>query len=114
MQTLIDKIRRLGNHYHAKRGFRLKDVRPEVTGCHLVEEAVEVMAEILEKNHQGITEEVGDLLCLIAQVCIAHHIDFSGVLEVAHKKLNKFWIEDPADIITKTPGFTRRNRDNEQ
>lgn len=48
MKELIKKIKEYhtGEYYHRKRGFRFADISAMDSGLHMIEEAVELVAEV--------------------------------------------------------------------
>jgi NTP pyrophosphatase (non-canonical NTP hydrolase) len=119
METLVDKIIGLyeTDAYHVKRGFPIRGATPIGIGVHLVEEAVEVLDAVVHNsdlyaggNLTHLTEELADLVLLLAHLTHRHNITFQEVLDVAADKLDRNWTTDPAKITAKEPGFTRRGR----
>ena len=105
---LIKKLKAMHEtpHYHKKRGFLLGTASPEMVSCHFLEEAVELQAEVIVNNREGIFEEAGDTLLMLLQLFLTLDLDLDQVEAAALVKLKAaFTTEEP-----KNPGFTRRNR----
>ena len=117
IEELYSKIQKLHAEgaYHIKRGFSLKDAEPVRTANHLIEEVVELQAEIIEGEYDLSLEEASDVLLVYLHLIHLLGIDFgvylSHIIDCANKKLDKNWTLDKSKILTNTPGFTRRNRD---
>lgn len=113
MKRLIDTIERLYeiDAIHIKRGFRVKtDGNKLVASNHLLEEAVELQAEVMVDNREAIVEEAGDLLTLIVHLLKRCDISFDEVIESAVEKCHRIYTTDPKNITAITPGVTRRGR----
>jgi phosphoribosyl-ATP pyrophosphohydrolase len=114
LEELDQEIRQLRevNAYHVKRGFRLDDVPLGFITNHLLEEAVEFQAEMLfSRNMDSVKEEAADTLLCFLHALQAGCVSLRDVLDVAGEKLSKTFTTDPEKVLTKTPGFTRRNRE---
>jgi phosphoribosyl-ATP pyrophosphohydrolase len=114
MEDLYEFIQKLhlDDAYHIKRGFRLSEASDIVASNHLVEEAVELQAEIIEDNYDGILAEAADLVSMLIHVLVNRGIPLCCLEDAAIKKLTETFSIDAADIISTMPGLTRRNRSN--
>jgi len=112
MQKLIDLVDLLYEHnaYHVKRGFRINESSPLIASNHLLEEAVELQAEVIEADREAIIEESGDLLALFCHLIKQTDITLEEVVDSAVNKLNKAYTTNPAEVTAATPGVTRRSR----
>lgn len=107
---LIKKLKEMhkGFFYHKKRGFLLGTVTPTMVSCHLLEEAVELQAEIISDNHEGIVEEAADVYLLLMHLFVTLNLDIKKVETEALQKLEVAFTTKRTKL---NPGFTRRNRD---
>ncbi len=111
-EFLMDQIRELrdNNYRHKRRGFRLKAVSPEFLTVHLLEEAVELQAEVLTGGTRTqIVDEAGDVLCVFLHLLIAKGIPLHDVVSHAMEKLDRALVPDIESEHTN-PGFTRSSR----
>ena len=115
MDKLIEKVRQLyeADAIHIKRGFR---VRTEgslmVASNHLIEEAVELQAELLFGEKPAQVEEAGDLLTLFCHILKRGDISLEEVVDSAVEKAERNYTTDPEQVTAVTPGVTRRGRAN--
>ena len=113
MQKLIDKVAELyeADAIHIKRGFR---VRTEgslmVASNHLIEEAVELQAELLFGDRPKQVEEAGDLLTLFCHILKRGDITLAEVVDSAYEKACRNYTTDPTKVTAHTPGVTRSGR----
>ena len=101
---------------HKKRGFRIQNQSTAKVGCHLVEEATELLAELLEDgdtteiNMPAVVEEAADVLICLTRILYDCDIPLAQVLNRADKKIDDIWVEDESKVTATDPGFTRRSR----
>lgn len=96
---------------HKKRGFSLHDSTRELAANHMIEEAVELQAEAtISHDRAGIVEESADVLATWLHLLIHCDVPFEEVVSRCMTKLEDTFTMDPDEVITTTPGFTRRNR----
>lgn len=109
---VYDRIREMHRtpHYHKKRGFMLGKVSESMVACHLVEESVELLAEVIQGNPEGVREEASDVYALVMHTLKTLNITLEEIEEITLKKLNDAFTTDQQEVITNTPGATRRNR----
>lgn len=114
--------------YHVKRGFCLRDSLPFTASNHLIEEATELQAEVVERqinylnqkwtedddadNYNRSIEEAADVLLVFLHLILVSNLRFKDILKFAWKKLNKNFTLNKDEVLTKTPGFNRSNRNN--
>lgn len=111
-EILTSAIRdmRDNNFRHKRRGFRLRDATPEFLTVHLLEEAVELQAEVIvSKDRAKIVDEAGDVLCVFLHLLIASDISLYEVTDHALRKLKEALVPESASAHTN-PGFTRSSR----
>ncbi len=106
----IDKLF-MSKAYHKKRGYRIDEQSTDRVGVHLVEEAVELLAELMDGTPETVLEEVADVMILLSRVIYDKQIQPEWVEEAVVKKLNAIWVTDPKDVLTDNPGMTRQNRE---
>ena len=112
VSSLIERIKELHTQgaYHIKRGFSLKDSKKTTASNHLIEEAVELQAEVLDGDVITKTEEAADVLLVYLHLLYISGISFADVRDFAQFKLEKDFTLDKSKILTTTPGYTRKNR----
>ena len=115
MRILFQKIADLWerNAYHIKRGYRIQEQSTTKAGCALIEESMELLAELLEEDKAdmaAVTEEAADVLICLTRILFDCDISVADVLAQADKKLQAIWVNSLAEVRTNTPGFTRRSR----
>jgi phosphoribosyl-ATP pyrophosphohydrolase len=113
VNRLIAKVKTLYelDAIHIKRGFRLRtEGSVSVASNHLIEEAVELQAELLWGKREAIVEEAGDLLTLFCHILKRTDISLDEVVNSALEKAEKSYTADPEKITAITPGVTRRRR----
>jgi NTP pyrophosphatase (non-canonical NTP hydrolase) len=99
--------------YHIKRGFKINDATLPGIATHFVEEAVEVLDGVIhykDGDKSAITEELADVILLMAHLTMRLGIPFQHIINVAEAKLGRNWTNDPKWITAKERGFTRRGR----
>jgi len=102
------------NLCHRKRGFHIQDQPTSMVGVHLVEESVELLAELMEDqtgeaDMAAVTEEAADVLICLTRILFDCDILIKDVIAKANEKMTLIWV-DEKDIDTDTPGMTRRAR----
>lgn len=107
---LIEKLKEMykSTLYHKRRGFRLGTATPTMVSCHLLEEVVELQAEIISDNHEGIAKEAADVYILLMHLFVTLNLDIKKVETEALQKLEVAFTTKRTKL---NPGFTRRNRD---
>lgn len=115
LADIIDLVKHLHAEraMHVKRGFCLSDLDVERTSNHLLEEAIELQAEVLEGHRDGVVDESADVLATWLHLLQYQKIDFQEVLERCRQKLLDVFTFDPEDVLTTTPGYSRRHRQDE-
>ena len=110
MQRLIDLIDDLYklNAYHIRRGFRLKEGSALIASNHLLEEAIELQAEVIDSDREAIIEEAGDTLAVFCHLLKRTDISLEEVVESALDKVVRSYTTNPAEITAKNPGVTRK------
>ena len=116
IKQLVNRVRELHEQgaYHKKRGFSLKNTKLSVATNHLIEEAAELQAEILDGSSKNQIEEAADVLLVYLHLLKISQLEFNDVVKFAADKLEQNFTLNPSEILTTTPGFTRKNRNNEQ
>jgi phosphoribosyl-ATP pyrophosphohydrolase len=100
---------------HKKRGFSLHDSTPELAANHMIEEAVELQAEAtIARNRDGVVEESADVLATWLHLLIHCDVSFEEVVVRCMEKLRDTFTLDKDQVLTDTPGFTRRNRQDDK
>lgn len=113
LTDLVLKIRELieKGGYHVKRGFKLADVPAVVISNHLLEEAVELQAEVIVGDSSLATrQEAADVLLVFLHLLEKTGLPLYLVAETALATLNKEFTLDLANLKTSTPGFSRSAR----
>lgn len=105
--------------YHVKRGFSLKDASALTASNHLIEEAVELQAEVTLGNthidiiaYEKAVEEAADVLLVFLHLTVVANLSLYHIIKKAKEKLKQNFTLDKSKIKTNTPGFNRSNRDN--
>ncbi len=98
--------------YHKKRGFSLHNVPLGVSTNHLIEESVELQAEVLYGDTPKQLEEAADVLCCYFHVLIDSGLSPADVAVRAREKLESVFTLDKSEVLTNNPGYTRNNRIN--
>lgn len=100
---------------HKKRGFSLHDSTAELSANHMLEEAVELQAEAtIARNRDGVVEESADVMATWLHLLIHCDVAFEEVVARCMEKLGDTFTLDEDQILTDTPGFTRRNRQDDK
>lgn len=100
-----------GGAYHIKRGFKLNETNVLQCLNHLIEETVELQAEAcISEDIDKELEEAADVLLVFIHYMIMAKIDPKLLFSISEDKLIKTFSYNKTDILTKTPGFTRGNR----
>jgi phosphoribosyl-ATP pyrophosphohydrolase len=112
MKELYDFVEELHKRdaIHIKRGFRLSEASDVVNANHLLEEAVELQAEVISGNKKAILEESADVLACFLHLLVRQGINIDELCSITKTKLEKVFSFDENDILTSTPGLTRKNR----
>ena len=105
----IQQMHKAGS-IHRRRGFRLSDATPELASNHMLEEAVELQAEVQWGNYQSQIEEAADLLNVFLHLLWMSGIPLTAVVAAGHQKLTDNFTEDEKFINPKS-GVTRRSRE---
>ena len=99
------------NAYHRKRGFQLQDSTKMLASSHMLEEAVELQAEAcIEEDRDGVIEESSDVLATWLHLLLHCEVSFQEVIDRCTEKLLDTFTYDPNDLLTTTPGYSRRHR----
>ena len=103
------------NAYHKKRGFRIQTQSTQKVGVHLVEEATELLAELMEDTDgevdmAAVTEEAADVVILLTRICFDCDISINDLMAAADRKMAAIWVDDPSEVTAIEPGFTRKGR----
>lgn len=108
---LIDNLNR-GGAYHIRRGFSLADTTPLLCTNHLLEEVVELQAEVcISKDREATLDEASDVLAIFLHFIHINDIDLEMLATRCMEKLQANFTFDESEVISNNPGFTRRNRD---
>jgi len=113
IQNLVDLIDKLHEQdaYHIKRGFPLSEATPLIASNHLLEEAMEIQAEIIDGSGKDlITEEAGDLLAVFCHLLKMSGISLDEVAGAAMSKLNTVYTTNPDEVTATISVVTRRGR----
>jgi hypothetical protein len=115
----IDELRRR-NATHRKRGFHINDIGEAMVSNHLIEEATELQAEILNRpwfvssaRDEGlvaIIEEASHVLSVYLHLLIKLGIPLGEVCDKAIQMLDKHWTTNADEVVAEAPGQTRRGR----
>lgn len=124
---LWDKIEELHhqNAYHRKRGFRINDLSPAMQSCHLLEETVELQAEVLstarglttgtdaittDTHLDSITKEASHVLACFLHLLQKHGLSLEEVAVEAIRMCRQHWTTKTENVVAEEPGFTRKGR----
>lgn len=100
---------------HKKRGFSLQDATTGLAANHLIEETVELQAEAtISEDREGVIDESADVLAVFLHLLILCDVSFDEVVARCMDRLKEAFTFDKDEILTDTPGFTRRNRNDDQ
>ena len=112
INDLIEYISELhrNNAIHIKRGFRLQDATPLIASNHLIEETVELQAEVICGNEDGIIDEASDALACLLHLLEMKKITLDVIAKHSKQKLIKVFSTDIGKITAITNGFSRRGR----
>lgn len=97
--------------YHKKRGFSLSQSKLTTASNHLIEEVVELQAEVLDGTYDTKREEGADVLLVFLSLLWISNMSFSEIVDVASKKIEKNFTLNKDEVLTNNPGFTRKNRE---
>lgn len=108
--AFIQELHDLGA-IHRKRGFSLQEATVELAANHLIEEAVELQAEAtISHDKAGVIDESADVIAVWLHLIILSDVSFEEVVVRCIEKLGEAFTLDKNEVLTDTPGFTRRNR----
>lgn len=93
--------------YHRRRGFKLNDANEFVASNHLLEECVELQAEMQHGNHCRRIEESADVLCVFLHLLYLGGVPLSDVVAKAQQQLDSNFTLLVDEIETDTPAFTK-------
>jgi len=114
MSELIAFVRELheNNAIHRKRGFGLQESSSILASNHMIEEVVELQAEaVIEQHRDGVIEESSDVLATWLHLLLHCDVSMQEVIDRCTEKLLDTFTYDPNDVLTDTPGYSRRHRD---
>ena len=109
LQLEVARLHNLGA-MHIRRGFRLSDATPELAANHLLEEGVELQAEIMNGDRQAMLAEASDLLAVLTHLLHMLEIPIENVAAAALAGLSKNFTLSPDAVTASRPGFTRSGR----
>lgn len=126
MQNLFEAVKSL--HYkdaiHVKRGYKLSEASIADNANHLIEEAVEVQAELLKGLREGLTwyslqhplskdlrQELADLAIVYNHLLVRLNLTPKDVEVEALAKLKDAFTKDPSKVTASKAGVTRSGRD---
>jgi len=115
IQQRIKQLKR-NNAVHVKRGYCINDISVELQSNHLLEEVVELQAEILANHHERnpnaekIVKEACHVYACFIHLMVRLGIDFRQLEEVTDEMLSANWTTNPEEVTAKEPGFTRAGR----
>jgi len=112
ISTILHRIDNLfqNDMIHKKRGYHISNQNTEMAGLALVEETVELQAELMAGTDDTVLEEMADVLICLTRVIYDRQILPVTLLTAVEKKLDEIWVYGPDAVETGTPGLTRRNR----
>lgn len=112
MDELIAEINRLYfvNAMHRKRGFCLQDITKIQVSNQIIEESAELQSEVIANCKEGIIDESADVLVTFLQLLSLYDISLETILSRSFDKLNTVFTTNKDEVLTNTPGFTRRTR----
>ncbi len=100
-----------GGAYHKKRGFSLCDCSSTDVSIHLIEEVVELQAEVLvTKDKEAVLEEAADVLATFIHLLEIEDISLREVAKRCEDKLFEIFTSNKDEVLTDTPGLTRQSR----
>lgn len=105
----IHELHALGA-YHKKRGFSLKEAKLSTASNHLIEEATELQAEMLDGDSATQVEEAADVLLVYLHLLRISNLTLKDVVKFARQKLERNFTLDKSEVLTDTPGYSRKNR----
>lgn len=110
--ALVDLVVNLHDEgaIHKKRGFSLHDVSVVDISNHLLEETVELQAEVMHGTHKEQLDEAADTLAVYLHLLVASGLPPDDVIDRCISKLNHNFTLDKSEVLTDTPGITRKSR----
>jgi hypothetical protein len=128
---MIDELK-ARNAWHRKRGFRINDIGVLMQTNHLVEETVELQAEVVKHlvdsgatfggneivhdpaRRTEVIEEAGHVLAVLVHLLRKLGVSPGEVCHSAVHCCEKNWTTNVAEVTSPSPGQTRRARQESQ
>ena len=116
IQDLLDYVEELHQKdaIHVRRGFKLSQATALDASNHLLEEAIELQAEVIQNQEFGYTDdmldEASDVLVCYLHLLRRKCMPLSKVAEHAKEKLQRAFTTDPSKVTAIKPGVTRKGR----
>jgi hypothetical protein len=121
----IEELRRQ-NAYHRKRGFRINSISASMQSCHLLEETVELQAEVLTAPNlpegslyyplatadhlDAVTKEASHVLACFLHLLQKHGLSLGEVAAEGVRMCRRHWTTNAEDVVARELGFTRKGR----
>jgi NTP pyrophosphatase (non-canonical NTP hydrolase) len=99
-------------HYHIRRGFRLDEASLLFACNHLLEEGVELAAELLPEkpDHDKVMKELADVLGVFFSICVKLGVSPQMVSAVAETNLRETFTPRVEEVRGPVGGFNRSTR----
>ncbi len=116
-ETVLERVKQLytDRSLHIRRGCRIDEMElPQITN-HLLEEAVELQAALLNaESPEAVLDEAADVLIVFMHIIIRTSIlppsFLNRVYRRAIERIDLNWTNTPSKVTATKPGFSRRNR----
>src|SRR5688500_14121464 len=115
IEELLKKVAHLhhAGAYHRRRGFSLADSTPLLCTNHLLEETVEFQGEAcITGDREAMIAEAGDVLAIFCHALVLLNISLEEVVAASDAGLDRNFTLNQDEVLTSTPGLTRRTRHN--
>ena len=108
---LIDYLHNV-DAIHVKRGFKLSEATALDASNHMLEEAVELQAEVIagDGSPESVVEEAADTLICYLHLLKRMGVKVDDVTDRAYNKLLEVFTCDPKKVTAVKPGKTRKGR----
>lgn len=116
-ETVLERVKQLyaDHSFHVRRGFSIDEMELSQITNHLLEEAVELQAALLnDEGPEAILDEAADVLIVFMHIMVKSstlsHAFLDRVYRRAIERIDRNWTNNPAKVTATKAGFSRRNR----